>query len=61
MPLLILIVIVILALYFVPMLVLWAINYLFHFYIDYTFGSWMAVMVLLIVLRGKFEFTFTKY
>lgn len=51
MPIIILIMLVLIALYIGPMLIIWAINYLFHTVIDYNFATWCAVMVLWLAIK----------
>ena len=41
----------------VPLLVLWALNTLFGFGIDYTIWTWLAVVILVSVIRTKIEVT----
>lgn len=41
---------------FCPLLALWAMNTLFHFGIPYTFWTWLAVWILIVILSGKIEY-----
>ena len=38
-----------------PLLVLWALNTLFGFGIEYTFWAWLAVVILVSAVRAKVE------
>ena len=40
------------AIVFIPLGIIWAINYLFGFSIAYGFKSWLAVVIISLVIEG---------